>query len=125
VNYLRGLDKLRDAATNTVWYSEFLVQEAALRENLRDEARYGSTDQLRHSRSRIIDQLNTMAIRQINLSFNDLCLDRLSLEEGTRIQIESVTGEHKSDNEGQMAGNSIKVPEQSSRVRRDGLSSFR
>lgn len=76
MNYERGLDTFRQLAEGTDWYQDFAVHEAPLRENLRDERRYGPSEQTRRDRARLVDQLNALALRHLGISFNDLCLGR-------------------------------------------------
>lgn len=68
-----GLKTLKELAEGTDWYQEFAVHEASLRENLRDDDRYGPSEQSRRDRARIVDRLNELALEFIGMSFNDLC----------------------------------------------------
>jgi hypothetical protein len=74
MNFERGLDAFKGLAQGTDWYRDFTVHEAALRDNLRDERRYGPSEQTRRDRTRIVDQLNALALVHLDISFNDLCL---------------------------------------------------
>ncbi|MBU1750744.1 MAG: caspase family protein, partial [Chloroflexi bacterium] len=74
MDYERGLNTLKGLAEGADWYQDFTVHEAPLRENLRDERRYGPSEQTRRDRTRIIDQLNALALKHLGISFNDLCL---------------------------------------------------
>lgn len=74
MNYERGLEAFKKLAEGTSWYQDFALYEASLRENLRDERRYGPSEQTRRDRARLVDQLNALALAQLGLSFNDLCL---------------------------------------------------
>ena len=76
MDYKRGIDALRQLAEGTDWYQDFTVHEAPLRENLRDERRYGPSEQTRRDRTRIVDQLNVLALKHLGMSFNDLCMGR-------------------------------------------------
>lgn len=76
MDYERGLDALKQLAEGGDWYQDFTVHEAALRENLRDERRYGPSEQTRRDRTRIVDQLNALALQHLDISFNDLCLGK-------------------------------------------------
>lgn len=76
MDYERGLDIFKKLAEGTGWYQDFIVYEAALRENLRDERRYGPSEQTRRDRTRLVDQLNVLALKHIGMSFNDLCLGK-------------------------------------------------
>ena len=74
MDYERGLAAFKQLAESTNWYQDFTVHEAALRENLRDERRYGPAEQSRRDRARLVDQLNALALEHLGISFNDLCL---------------------------------------------------
>jgi len=76
MNYERGLDALKRLAEGTDWHQDFTVHEAPLRENLRDERRYGPSEQTRRDRTRIVDQLNALALEHLGISFNDLCMGK-------------------------------------------------
>jgi hypothetical protein len=73
MDFERGLDAFKRLAEGTAWYQDFAVHEAPLRENLRDERRYGPSEQTRRDRTRIVDQLNALALKHLGVSFNDLC----------------------------------------------------
>ena len=73
MNYELGLERLAQYARDTDWFADYLVYETRLRENLYTESRYGSTEQLRSDRNRIIDGLNRLALARLNISFVDLC----------------------------------------------------
>jgi TIR domain len=53
---------------------DFLVLETRLRGNLGDERRFGSSEELRSDRARIVLELNRIAISSLRTTFNDLCL---------------------------------------------------
>ena len=79
MDYERGLEQLKQLVYSTnqpndFLVNDFLVYEQRLRENLRDEQRYGTNEQIRSIRSQIIDQLNRLARQAGNTSFNDLCM---------------------------------------------------
>jgi hypothetical protein len=76
MDYELGLDALKRLAEGTDWYQDFTVHEAPLRENLRDERRYGPSEQTRRDRTRIVDQLNALALEHLGISFNDLCMGK-------------------------------------------------
>jgi Caspase domain len=76
VKYEQGLDALKNLAKDTDWYQDFTPHEAALRDNLYDERRYGRSEQTTRERARIVDQLNILALKHLPFSFNDLCLDK-------------------------------------------------
>lgn len=76
MDYEQGLQVFKQFAQRKAWFQDFTVYEAALRENLRDEQRYGSSEQTRRDRTRIVDQLNALALHHVGISFNDLCLGK-------------------------------------------------
>jgi len=78
--YINGLNKLKIEAKGKDWLKTFLVYDARLRENLQEED-YGTNEQVRSNRFRIIDQLNDLVLEHLGISFNDLCeIDELSSE---------------------------------------------
>ena len=79
MDYKRGLDAFKQLSEGAEWYQDFTVHEAALRDNLRDERRYGPSEQTRRDRTRIVDQLNALALEHLGISFNDLCLGQSPL----------------------------------------------
>jgi hypothetical protein len=74
MDFERGLRAMKQMAEGTEWQQDFLLYEARLRANLRDEHRFGPTEQTRNERARIVDQLNALAIANLPMSFNELCL---------------------------------------------------
>lgn len=76
MDYERGLDALKQLAAVADWHQDFTVHEAALLENLRDERRYGPSEQTRRDRTRIVEQLNALALEHLGISFNDLCMGK-------------------------------------------------
>jgi hypothetical protein len=74
MNHERGLNVLKQYAEGTDWYEDFDLYEAQLRENLKDERRYGPSEQSRRDRARIIDHLNALTREHLDISFNDLCM---------------------------------------------------
>ena len=74
MDFERGLDAFKRLAEGTDWHQDFAVHEASLRENLRDERRYGPSEQARRDRTPIVDQLNALALEHLSISFNDLCM---------------------------------------------------
>ncbi len=76
MDYERGLNSFQELAQCQDWYQDFTAQEAALRENLRDERRYGPSEQTRRDRARIVDQLNALALSRLGISFNALCMGK-------------------------------------------------
>jgi hypothetical protein len=73
MDYEQGLAQLKQLLRGTTLEAEFLIYEARLRENLREERLYGSNEQRRSERGPIIYELNRLA-KHVNTSFNDLCL---------------------------------------------------
>jgi TIR domain len=78
MNYKLGLANLKKLAESQDWFSEFLLFEARLLENLHDERLYGSSEQYRNVRNHIVDQLNRLAYTHLKVTFNDLCRDIVS-----------------------------------------------
>jgi len=77
MDYERGLDVLKQFAEGSDWYDDFDLYEARLCENLRDERRYGPSEQSRRDRARTIDHLNALVREHLDISFNDLCMGKL------------------------------------------------
>jgi hypothetical protein len=94
MNFEQGLEQLKQLAWTTDCYQEVLLYEARLRENLREEQRYGTHEQVRASRAQIIYQLNCLTLEHFSKSFNDLCqslvapLSSIELQETQRKQKE-------------------------------------
>ena len=82
MNYERGLVVLGQQATGTSWYKDFLLYEASLRENLADERRFGTNQQIRSDRMRIVDELNRLVLDHLGIGFNQLCVDVPSSSQG-------------------------------------------
>ena len=74
MDFERGLDALKQIAKGAPWYGDFTLQEARLRENLAQARRYGDHQTLKAERAQIVEQLNTLALTHLNISFTDLCL---------------------------------------------------
>jgi len=74
MNYAQGLDKLKSFIKATAYEQEFLRYDQLLRENIRNEQLFGSTEEYRNTRAQIIAQLNRL-VHKIDgtKSFNDLC----------------------------------------------------
>jgi hypothetical protein len=72
MDYQIGLCTLRNLLPKEA-YSDFDTYEARLLENLRYETQHGSTEQIRATRSEILEQLNQLSRNYGTLSFNDLC----------------------------------------------------
>ncbi len=78
MNYEAGLYELKQYAQETSWWIEFTIYEARLRENLEDEKLHGSSPQNTANRYPIIAQLNRLSQQHLNMSFNDLCVQKSS-----------------------------------------------
>jgi hypothetical protein len=74
MDFERGLKAMQQFAQGTSWEQDFLLYEARLRANLRDEQRFGATEHSRNERARIVDQLNALALANLPVTFNQLCL---------------------------------------------------
>jgi SIR2-like domain/TIR domain len=74
-SYERGLAALRQRLEHAddETHLAFTVLETRLRENLRDDRLYGSTETIRNERARISYELNRLALNQAGPSFNELC----------------------------------------------------
>jgi hypothetical protein len=74
-SYERGLAALRQRLEHADDEARlaFAVLDTRLRENLRDDRLYGSTETIRSERARIIYELNRLALNQAGPSFNELC----------------------------------------------------
>jgi ATP/maltotriose-dependent transcriptional regulator MalT/predicted Ser/Thr protein kinase len=72
--YERGLglllDQVKSAPTS---YSEALVYQQRLVENIAEARLYGDTDTYEAERAKVIDRLNALALSAIGRSFSDLC----------------------------------------------------
>jgi len=76
MDFERGLDALGAQLERTNRYLEFTTLEARLRENLRDERTFGANETSRSERARIVTGLNALALKALDLTFNDLALGR-------------------------------------------------
>jgi hypothetical protein len=54
-------------------YSEFLIYEQRLRENIAQSRKYGDTSNLQNDRAQIIQSLNELSRIAVGTTFNDLC----------------------------------------------------
>jgi hypothetical protein len=72
LDYERGLQALSTQLEGTRDQEDFVTLEARLRENLREERLYGSSERVRSDRARIVDSLNRLALNTLGVSFNDL-----------------------------------------------------
>lgn len=75
MNYRNGLASIKKLASEKPWQQKFLVLEASLLENIESEELFGTSQQIRSDRARIILQLNKLAMDNIGKSFNDFCED--------------------------------------------------
>lgn len=76
MNYERGLEQLRSALSNGDAEAQitFATLEARLQSVLSDERLHGPTETTRSERSRIMHELNRLALQHLGESFTDLCL---------------------------------------------------
>lgn len=74
-SYDAGLQRLGERldAAETETRLAFSVLEARLRDNLRREQIYGSSESVRHDRAEVIEQLNRLALTHAGATFNELC----------------------------------------------------
>jgi hypothetical protein len=75
MNYEQALELLQPYIPADITHNDrkdFEAYKQQLLENLGKERRYRSTETLRNERSMIIEGLNTLALRYVNLSFTDL-----------------------------------------------------
>ena len=69
-----GLERLKkQIGRDDGRYSDFLMHETKLKENIRRSRRFGDTTDRRVERTEIIDQLNETAFSTVGVSFNELC----------------------------------------------------
>jgi hypothetical protein len=87
VNIEIGLSALENAAQGTEWYSDFILYEAQMRELLKSEQRYGPSEQTRRDWSRIIESLNGIALKHLDVSFNQLCEGKYPVTPAGQIKI--------------------------------------
>jgi hypothetical protein len=83
MDFERGLKAMQQFAQGTAWEQDFLLHEARLLANLREERRFGPTEQSRNERARIVDQLNALALGNLPVTFNQLCLGTQAPAGGT------------------------------------------
>jgi tetratricopeptide (TPR) repeat protein len=73
-SYEAGLRQLLDRLGKShPRYAEALVYQQRLSENIAECRRHGDTDTRQAERSEIIDQLNQLALTELDISFSDLC----------------------------------------------------
>ena len=82
MKYQRGLALLKQRlGSDHVRYPEWLVFEQRLTDTI-DRARiFGDTAEIRHDLAQIVSGLNTIAMDQLGMSFNDLCAEALRMHE--------------------------------------------
>lgn len=81
INFEIGLQVMSNAIKGTDDFNDFAIYESALLANLQSERKYGSTETLRHERSRLVEQLNELALSKLGISFNELCQFSLTARE--------------------------------------------
>jgi len=74
MDYYHGLEVLKRYAIDADWHQDFYLYESQLHENLGMESRYGPSEQSRRDRARILENLNLLALNNLDISFNALCL---------------------------------------------------
>ncbi len=79
MEFEHGLELLKDIAKRASWYQEVLPYEASLRGYLREEQLYGPAPQTHQDLLRVVDQLNHLCMKRLEVSFNDLCLGIMPL----------------------------------------------
>ena len=103
-------------------YSEILVYQARLSENIANSRRYGDNHDLKSDRFSIIEQLNQLALSELGISFNELS----GLVTSTRSPKQSPS--HRQDEVIREVGSSIerlkqeqRAQEQAERLEQDRL----
>lgn len=72
--YERGLRRLsEELKAYPDRYSDFLVYQQRLHENIQKSRRYGDTDNRKSDRSEIIDRLNALALLTLSTSYSEFC----------------------------------------------------
>ncbi|NIM10968.1 MAG: hypothetical protein GTO45_03190 [Candidatus Aminicenantes bacterium] len=73
--YENGLNKLlHHMGKNHPKYSEVLLQQGKLLENITKSRRYGDPESRRAERAEIFDQLNRLSLSILGKSFNEICI---------------------------------------------------
>jgi hypothetical protein len=74
MDYELGLRRLKQrlTETNCVDFLEFTTLEHRLKESLKREGLYGTTETLRSERAAIVSELNRLTVKNIKVTFNDL-----------------------------------------------------
>lgn len=73
MNYQRGINRLLERLDDDE-INEATPTIAALRTNLRKEQLYGSNEAIRSKTAELVSDLNRIALDELGVSFNDLCL---------------------------------------------------
>lgn len=76
MNYEQGLTVAVSISDDPTYQAALAELAKALRSNLADDRRYGSTETTRAGRAKIVDQLNALVLANGGRSFNDLVLGR-------------------------------------------------
>ncbi|MCA9997806.1 MAG: hypothetical protein KDE56_18735 [Anaerolineales bacterium] len=75
-NYERGLaELLKRLGDQHPRFGEALVYQHRLQENMSQARRYGDTESRRAGRAEIVDGLNRLALAEVGVSFNGLCVE--------------------------------------------------
>lgn len=73
-DYRRGLRQANERlGTDHPRYKEFLVYEQRLQDGLTHSERYGDSEVHRSDRAQVVEQLNQLCLRELHVSFNQLC----------------------------------------------------
>lgn len=78
MDYRQGLATLERylATADEESRQTFNLYKSQLLENLRDEERFGPTQETKHSRARVVDRLNQLAAPLASTSFTNMCTDQ-------------------------------------------------
>lgn len=72
--YLMGLNRLKDRIEHShPQFSDFLLYQQRLEENISATQRFGDTENRRAERSEVIEQLNKLTLSVLSITFNELC----------------------------------------------------
>jgi TIR domain len=108
MDYELGLEQLKQQARGTSWFHEFSLYEGRLRENLNEERLYGTTEQTRSTKAKIIDQLNRLAYEHLHVSFVDLCIHK-NIDQPKKTPHQSTTSQEQSHSD--VLTQSVAVPQ--------------
>jgi hypothetical protein len=75
LNYRQGLRTMQLAARGKSWFSDFNIFYARMLDLLSNEERFGETQQINHDRARVVEQLDKLALKHMNVTYTELCLD--------------------------------------------------